>query len=86
MEKLDKALELAHDPEHRWNRIKNYLINKEVPLFELALLEDDFVRRILGNKSFENFPNKRISKKLNEDVINILQSFAINILSKISIT
>lgn len=83
VEKLDSALELAHNPEHRWNRIKKYLLSKGVPLFELALLEDDFVCRILENKTFDEFPKKRISKRLNEDVLNILQSFAINVLSKI---
>ena len=28
VEKLDSALELASDPEHRWNRVRRYLLNR----------------------------------------------------------
>ncbi len=83
VEKLDSALELASDPEHRWNRVRRYLLNKGVSLFELTLLEDDFVCRYLEKKSFENFPNSKISKSLDDNIRAILQSFAANALFKI---
>lgn len=83
VEKLDSALELASDPENRWNRVRRYLLNKGVSLFELTLLEDDFVCRYLEKKSFENFPNSKISKSLDDNIRAILQSFAANALFKI---
>jgi len=83
VEKLDSALELASNPEHRWNRVRRYLLNKGVPLFELTLLEDDFVCRFLENKSFDDFPNNKIAKTLDDDIRAILQSFTANALFKI---
>lgn len=52
-------------------------------MFELTLLEDDFVCRYLEKKSFENFPNSKISKSLDDNIRAILQSFAANALFKI---
>lgn len=75
--------ELASNPEHRWNRVRRYLLNKGVPLFELTLLEDDFVCRFLENKSFDDFPNNKIAKTLDDDIRAILQSFTANALFKI---
>ena len=83
VEKLDSALELASNPEHRWNRVRRYLLNEGVPLFELTLLEDDFVCRFLENKSFDDFPNNKIAKTLDDDIRAILQSFTANALFKI---
>ena len=82
-ENLNKLLELASNPEHRWNRVRRYLLNKGVPLFELTLLEDDFVCRFLENKSFDDFPNNKIAKTLDDDIRAILQSFTANALFKI---
>jgi hypothetical protein len=83
VEKLDTAIEYVNNPEHRWNRIKNYLLSKDVPLFNLALVEDDFVDRILNKKSFEGFPKSNISKKFDSDIRAILQSFTSNVLFKL---
>ena len=63
--------------------IFQYLLNKGVPLFELTLLEDDFVCRFLENKSFDDFPNNKIAKTLDDDIRAILQSFTANALFKI---
>ena len=50
VEKLDAAISLIQDPVHRWNKIKNYLVENDVPTYEIALIEDDFVRRLLSNQ------------------------------------
>lgn len=76
IEKLDKALSLVSQPEYRWEKIKYYLLEKEVSLFDLALLEDDYVDRILFKKSFDGFPKSKVSKRLNQDAKDILISFA----------
>lgn len=61
VEKLDAAISLIQDPVHRWNKIKNYLVENDVPTYEIALIEDDFVRRLLSNQDFNDFPKKKVS-------------------------
>lgn len=61
VEKLDQAITLVSDPENRWVRTRDLLLKRDVSLFELALLEDEFVHRILNGDSFEDFPPKKIS-------------------------
>lgn len=80
VEKLDKAVELINNPQYKWERIKRYLLEKEVPLFDLALLEDEYVDRILNNKSFHDFPSNRVKKRLDGDVRAILQSLTANLI------
>ena len=83
VEKLDKALDLVNNPEDRWIRIRNYLLSNGVSLFDLALLEDDYVDRILNKKSFENFPKLTTEKNLKKEFIDILKSFATNTATKL---
>ena len=85
LEKLDAAISLIQDPVHRWNKIKNYLVENDVPTYEIALIEDDFVRRLLSNQDFNDFPKKKIQKNIDSNLRAVLQSFAANILSKILI-
>ena len=85
VEKLDAAISLIQDPVHRWNKIKNYLVENDVPTYEIALIEDDFVRRLLSNQDFNDFPKKKIQKNIDSNLRAVLQSFAANILSKILI-
>ncbi len=83
VEKLDKALELINNPSNRWIKIRDYLLKNNVSLFNLALLEDDYVDRILNKKSFEDFPNDKTGKNLQGDFKEILKSFAINTMKKL---
>ena len=85
VDKLDAAISLIQDPVHRWNKIKNYLVENDVPTYEIALIEDDFVRRLLSNQDFNDFPKKKIQKNIDSNLRAVLQSFAANILSKILI-
>ena len=85
VEKLDAAISLIQDPVHRWNKIKNYLVENDVPTYEIALIEDDFVRRLLSNQDFNDFPKKKIQKNIDSNLRAVLQSFPSNILSKILI-
>ena len=79
VEKLDAAISLIQDPVHRWNKIKNYLVENDVPTYEIALIEDDFVRRLLSNQDFNDFPKKKIQKNIDSNLRAVLQSFAANI-------
>mgnify|MGYP003044278137 FL=1 len=85
VEKLDAAISLIQDPVHRWNKIKNYLVENDIQTYEIALIEDDFVRRLLSNQDFNDFPKKKIQKNIDSNLRAVLQSFAANILSKILI-
>ncbi len=80
VEKLDKAVDLINNPRYKWERIKKYLLEKDVPLFSLALLEDEYVERILTNKGFHDFPSNRIKKQLDGDVRAVLQSLTANLI------
>lgn len=75
VEKLDHAITLVSEPEDRWKRTRNLLLERGVSLFELALLEDEFVRRVLENKTFEDFPPTKIAKSLTEEILPIVSDF-----------
>nr|DAQ92339.1 MAG TPA: DNA-binding response regulator [Caudoviricetes sp.] len=82
VDKLDKALELINNPENRWIRLRDYLLSRGVSLFDLTLLEDDYVTRIIERKSFDDFPKDKIRHKLKPDFKDVLKSFATNIATK----
>lgn len=75
VEKLDTAIKLVSDPENRWIRTRNYLLEKGVSLFELALLEDEYVRHIIENKPFDDFPPKKLRGKITDEIETILKDF-----------
>jgi len=75
VEKLDDAIKQLSKIEYRWIRIRDSLIKKNVSLLNLALLEDDFVRRVIEKKSLEDFPSRRISKSFSREDVAILTSF-----------
>lgn len=76
VEKLDNAISKIQDPIHRWIKVKNYLNEKGLSTSEIALIEDDFVRRILKKKSFDDFPKKKILKRIDPDLVSVLKLFA----------
>lgn len=84
VEKLDQAIALVSNPENRWIRTRNMLLERGVSLFELALLEDEFVYRVLHNKSFEDFPPPKIVKSVSEEIAPVIDGFC-NVLKLLKI-
>lgn len=75
VEKLDQAIALVSNPENRWIRTRDMLLKRGVSLFELALLEDEFVYRVINGKSFDNFPPHKIIKSINEEFAPVVKDF-----------
>lgn len=75
VEKLDMAIDMLSNIEKRWNRVRDYLLDNNVSLYEVMLLEDNLVGSIeKGNK--DEFPSKRIVENIGGDLKDILISFA----------
>lgn len=75
VEKLDKAIEMVSDIEKRWTRIRDYLLDNNVSLFEVMLLEDNLVRSV-EKKQKGGFPSPKLIENIGSDLKNILISFA----------
>lgn len=63
--------------------MRSELLEIEVPLSHLVKLEDEFVYKVLNNKSLENFPSADIRNKLSQDAINIISATASALFAKL---
>ena len=75
VEKLDQAISLVSNLENRWVRTRDMLLKRGVSLFELSLLEDEFVYRVINRKTFENFPPPKITKSISDEIEPIIDDF-----------
>ena len=75
VEKLDYAISCVSNIEEQWAKTCDYLLGLKMPLFQIALLENEIVSRIQMNKSFEGFPNMNKSVQLENSAKEILLSF-----------
>lgn len=85
IEQLDFAMKLATDPIKRWIKIRDYLLSHEVSLFNLALLEDEYVGLIMNKGDFSKFPSSKTTKGMPSDLRAVLQSFTGSLLFKLII-
>ena len=83
VEKLDEAISISTDPKKKWIKMRSFLIENDVCLFEIAKLENEYVKNILDGKSLDDFPSKKLSAEINPDVRAVIQSFTANILFKL---
>lgn len=83
IEKLDSAIELATDARKKWTKMRTHLLEHDVSLFEIVKLENEYVKCILDGKGLENFPSKKLSKEMNQDVRAVIQSFTASIIFKL---
>ena len=80
---LDRLIEKVTNPIEKWCTLRDYLISREVDLFELAKLEHEYVDVVLNkDKDFSNFPSKSIKKEINPELIKTIASIAINLALK----
>ena len=80
IESLDAAIQTASDPIIRWKRLRNYLLEKDIPLTHLMKLEDDYVHKM--SKHEDKFPSGKLLVGLPEDVKDILLDFTKTMLVK----
>jgi hypothetical protein len=80
IESLDAAIQTASDPIIRWKRLRNYLLEKDIPLIHLMKLEDDYVCKM--SKHEDKFPSGKLLIGLPDDVKDILVDFTKTMLVK----
>lgn len=73
--KIDSAIESVYDVEEQWYKIRDYLLSQKVSMFQVALLENEFVCRIQKKKSFDDFPTAQRNFQIDKDAKDILLSF-----------
>lgn len=56
-------------------KTRNYLLELKVPLFQVAMLEDEIVTRIQKKKSFTDFPPIKGTIQLDDSAKDVLFSF-----------
>lgn len=83
VERLDEALSITTDPKKRWMKIRDYLIENNVSLFEIVKLENEYVDFVLNKKDFKDFPSKRLSRRVSPDVQAVLSSFTASVVFKL---
>lgn len=85
LEHLDNAIDSAVNPQKRWIKLREFLIQNNVSLFEIVKLEDEYVNHILDGKSLKKFPSEKLTKEIDQDVRAVIQSFTASIIFKILI-
>ena len=72
---FDELIRRVIDPKENWKTIRDYLIKKDVPLKDIAMLESNYVD-ILNNRpeDMKNFPEKKTFPNIGPDVRAIIQS------------
>ena len=83
IEALDLSIELSTDPIKRWSKIRDFLLSRDVSLFNLTKLENEYVRIFLRKEDLSNFPSKGATKGMPQDLRAVLQSFTASLIFKL---
>ncbi|MBR5019498.1 MAG: hypothetical protein IKX53_07710 [Bacteroidales bacterium] len=75
VEKLDYAISSVSNIEEQWAKTCNHLLGLKVPLFQIALLENEVVTRIQKKQSFDNFLSINKSIQLESSAKDVILSF-----------
>lgn len=82
VEKLDMAIDMVSNIEKRWIRIRDYLLDNNISLYNVMLLENNLVCSI-ENGEKKGFPSTKLIKNLSSEIKSILISFAGSIAVKL---
>jgi hypothetical protein len=82
VEKLDVAIEKAVNPIYKWEKMRTFLLDKGVSMFEITKLENEYVKIVLSKKDITKFPSQKLVEEMNPDVRAVLQSFTASIIFK----
>tara|TARA_R110002111_G_scaffold110393_2_gene169897 strand:- start:113 stop:778 length:666 start_codon:yes stop_codon:yes gene_type:complete len=83
IEKLDQAIAIATDPKNKWIKVRNYLLENNVSLFDITKLENEFVATLVKGQSINDFPSTKLSGEMSGDIRGVLQSFTASIIFKL---
>ena len=83
IEQLDFAIELTIDPKKKWIKLRDFLLNNNVSLFEIMKLENEYVKSIINGENLQDFPSDKLKKEMSKDVRAVLQSFTGSIIFKL---
>lgn len=72
---IDDMIHKASDPKLIWVSIRNYLLEKDVPLMDIMFLESNYVD-IINNRpnDIKKFPENRKTLKISSDIRAVVQS------------
>lgn len=79
---LDKYIFQAADPVYQWKILRDRLIILDIPLLDIAKLEDAFVKSFL-KEEFTSF--EKLGKSMDSEVTKIISDFVSNIIIKLNI-
>lgn len=81
---IDEMIRLASDPIEIWKTIRNFLLNKDVPIKDVMFLEDNYVDICINSPvDMRNFPNPDKYPSLRDDVRSVVQSMVASGLLKL---
>ena len=82
VEKLDMAIDMLSNIEKRWERVRNFLLDNNVSLYDTMLLEDNLVNSVEeGQKN--TFPSRKLMRSLSSDLKDVIISFASSVAVKL---
>lgn len=84
VEKLDEALKGAINPIYQWKKIRNYLLENEISLFQILKLEDEYVKTVLS-KGRHQFPSQKLTGTLPKDIKTVVLNFTSSLIFKVII-
>ena len=84
---FDELIEGAVSPIDNWKTMRTFLLNKDVPLFEVLKLENSYVFTCLYDRSnLSRFPSEKEFPNLTSDIRSIINNMiAAGILKLLSI-
>lgn len=83
IDKLDHAIAIATDPKNRWIKVRSFLLEHDVPLYDIMMLENEYVKLLINGKSIKDFPSTKLSNEISGDIRAVLQSFTASIIFKL---
>lgn len=72
IETLDEAVKRTLDPIEKWKRVRADLLERRVPIFDVAMLEHQYSARMLTGAG--EFPTKKLLDRLPQDARGVLTS------------
>jgi len=83
IEILDDAIAKVSDPIDQWKRIRDRLIKNDVPLYDIFLIEQDYIKSMLKKKKHyltTSKPVMRLNEDLKQVVLGIISNGVYNII------
>ena len=83
IETLDEAINCVASPKEKWINMRDFMINRGIPLYNIALIENYYVKSIIQNNSLEGFTDIKEVSGLPSDVRAVFNSFISSVIFKL---